>query len=79
MAVAWFVIEPGIVLLALALGIGQLVGTMEGDVSYAQFVAPGIVVGTAMFHALFQASSSAFQRIRAGRLSGDHAGRHRRR
>jgi len=65
-AVTWFVIEPGIVLLALALGIGQLVGTMEGDVSYATFVAPGIVIGTAMFHALFEACWSAFERIRQG-------------
>jgi lipooligosaccharide transport system permease protein len=62
-AITWFVIEPGIVLLALALGIGQLVGTMEGDLSYAAFVAPGIVIGTAMFHAIFEASWSCFERI----------------
>lgn len=62
-AITWFVIEPGIVLLALALGIGQLVGRMEGDLSYAAFVAPGIVIGTAMFHAIFEASWSSFERI----------------
>lgn len=62
-AITWFVIEPGIVLMALALGIGQLVGAMDGGVSYAEFVAPGIVIGTAMFHAIFEASWSAFQRI----------------
>lgn len=62
-AITWFLIEPGIVLMALALGIGQLVGPMAGGVSYAEFVAPGIVIGTAMFHAIFEASWSAFQRI----------------
>jgi lipooligosaccharide transport system permease protein len=62
-AITWFLIEPGIVLMALVLGIGQLVGAMEGGLSYAEFVAPGIIVGTAMFHAIFEASWSAFERI----------------
>lgn len=62
-AVTWFAVEPVFVLLAVALGIGRLVGDMDGDTSYAQFVAPGIIVGTAMFHAIFEASWSAFQRI----------------
>ncbi|HSG89907.1 MAG TPA: ABC transporter permease [Pseudomonadales bacterium] len=62
-AITWFLVEPGIVLLALALGIGRLVGDMGGGLSYAEFVAPGIIIGTAMFHALFEASWSAFQRI----------------
>lgn len=62
-AITWFAVEPVIVLMAVALGIGQLVGEVEGHGSYAVFVAPGIVVGTAMFHALFECSWSAFQRI----------------
>jgi lipooligosaccharide transport system permease protein len=62
-AITWFVVEPAVVLLAVALGIGQLVGDMEAYGSYASFVAPGIVVGTAMFHAIFECSWSAFQRI----------------
>lgn len=62
-AFTWFVIEPGFVLVAVALGIGRLVGTMEGGESYARFVTPGIVVGTAMFHALFECSWSVYQRI----------------
>lgn len=62
-AITWFVVEPAIVLLAVALGIGRLVGDVEDYGSYALFVAPGIVVGTAMFHAIFECSWSAFQRI----------------
>lgn len=62
-ALTWFVIEPVVVLLAVALGIGQLVGEVQGFGSYAMFVAPGIVIGTAMFHAIFECSWSTFERI----------------
>jgi lipooligosaccharide transport system permease protein len=62
-ALTWFVVEPGIVLVAVALGIGRLVGEMETGGSYAAFVTPGIVIGTAMFHALFECSWSVYQRI----------------
>lgn len=62
-AVTWFAVEPAFVLLAVALGIGRLVGEVEAYGSYAVFVAPGIVVGTAMFHAIFECSWAAFQRI----------------
>ena len=62
-AITWFVVEPVVVLMAVALGIGRLVGDMEAHGSYSSFVAPGIVVGTAMFHAIFECSWSAFQRI----------------
>ncbi len=62
-ALTWFVIEPVVVLLAVALGIGRLVGEMEAYGSYAMFVAPGIVIGTAMFHAIFECSWSTFERI----------------
>jgi lipooligosaccharide transport system permease protein len=62
-AITWFAVEPVFVLMAVAMGIGRLVGDMAGYGSYAAFVAPGIVVGTAMFHAIFECSWSAFQRI----------------
>ncbi len=62
-AVTWFVVEPVFVLLAVALGIGRLVGEVEGHGGYAVFVTPGIMVGTAMFHAIFECSWSAFERI----------------
>lgn len=63
-AVTWFAVEPAIVLLAAALGIGRLVGDVASYGSYSRFVAPGIIVGTAMFHAIFESSWSVFQRIR---------------
>lgn len=62
-AITWFAVEPVIVLLAVALGIGQLVGDVDAYGSYPGFVAPGIVIGTAMFHAIFESSWAAFQRI----------------
>ena len=62
-AVTWFVVEPVFVLMAVALGIGRLVGEVEGHGGYATFVTPGIMVGTAMFHAIFECSWSAFERI----------------
>jgi len=62
-AATWFVVEPGFVLVAVALGVGRLVGTMETGESYAHFVTPGVVVGTAMFHALFECSWAVYQRI----------------
>jgi len=62
-AVTWFAVEPVIVLLAVALGIGRLVGEVADYGSYPLFVTPGIIIGTAMFHAIFECSWSAFQRI----------------
>ncbi len=62
-AITWFAVEPVFVLLAVALGIGKLVGDVDAYGSYPRFVAPGIVVGTAMFHAIFESSWAAFQRI----------------
>ncbi len=62
-ALTWFVFEPVVVLVAVALGIGRLVGEVDAHGSYAAFVTPGIIVGTAMFHSIFEASWSAFERI----------------
>jgi lipooligosaccharide transport system permease protein len=62
-AITWFVVEPFVTLLAVAVGIGRLVEGVEGYGSYAEFVAPGLIVGTAMFHAIFECSWSVFARI----------------
>ncbi len=62
-AITWFFVEPVVALLAVAIGIGQLVGGVPGYGSYAAFVAPGLVVGTAMFHAIFECAWSVFSRI----------------
>ena len=64
-------IEPVFILAAVAFGIGELVGDVEtrGDgVKYAVFVAPGIVVGNAMWHALFECSWGAFRRLQTNRI-----------
>lgn len=62
-ATTWFVIEPACVLLAMGLGVGRLVGDLPEHGSYARFVTPGMIVGMAMFHAIFECSWGAFQRI----------------
>ncbi len=62
-AVTWFLIEPAFILLAMGLGVGRLVGDLPEHGSYSAFVTPGLVVGMGMFHALFECSWGAFQRI----------------
>lgn len=62
-AFTWFFIEPAFVLLAMGLGVGQLVGTLPEHGNYAAFVTPGLVVGMAMFHAVFECAWGAFHRI----------------
>lgn len=61
------VVEPVFILLAVGFGVGRLVGQL-GDVSYAEFVAPGIVVGNAMWHALFECSWGAYRRMQIHKI-----------
>jgi len=61
-ALTWFFVEPAIILVAVGLGIGRMVGEVESE-SYATFVTPGIIIGASMFHAIFECSWSTFQRI----------------
>lgn len=67
-AITWFLIEPAFILLAMGVGVGRLVGTLPEHGSYAAFVTPGMVVGMGMFHALFECSWGAFQRIQQNQL-----------
>ena len=62
-AFTWFFVEPALVLLAMGMGVGRLVGTLPEHGSYAAFVTPGLIVGMAMFHAIFECAWGAFQRI----------------
>lgn len=62
-AIMWVLIEPVIMLVAVGFGVGKLVGEMEDGVSYAEFVTPGLIVGNAMFHALFETSWNAYSRM----------------
>lgn len=59
----WVLVEPLVVLIAVGFGIGRLVGAVEGAPTYAIFVTPGIIIGSAMFHALFETSWNAYHRI----------------
>jgi len=61
-------LEPLIVLGAIGFGLGQFVGTFEGDVDYATFVTPGIIAGYAMFHALFEGAYGAYLRMSMHRV-----------
>jgi lipooligosaccharide transport system permease protein len=56
-------IEPVVMLVAVGFGVGKLVSEVEGAPSYAEFVTPGLIVGNAMFHALFETSWNAYNRI----------------
>ncbi|MFW6174577.1 MAG: ABC transporter permease [Chloroflexota bacterium] len=62
------ILEPVMVLAALAFGIGGLVGEVNNEISYAVFVAPGVVIGNAMFHSLFECSWGAFRRLQTNRI-----------
>lgn len=61
--ITWVLIEPVIILVAVGFGVGKLVGSVEDGVSYAEFVTPGLIIGNAMFHALFETSWNAYNRI----------------
>lgn len=61
-------IEPLFVLLAVGFGIGQFVEDIADDLSYREFVTPGIIMGNAMFHALFEGSWGAYQRLKTHRI-----------
>jgi lipooligosaccharide transport system permease protein len=61
--ITWVLIEPAVVLLAIGFGVGKLVTEVEGAPTYAIFVTPGIIIGSAMFHALFETSWNAYHRI----------------
>jgi lipooligosaccharide transport system permease protein len=64
-ALTWFLVEPGFVLIAMGMGVGSLVDTIPGHGSYPRFVTPGLVIGTAMFHSIFECAWGAFQRIQS--------------
>ena len=64
-SITWYFVEPFVVLMALAVGVGSLVDNVDG-VPYARFITPGIIAGSAMFHAIFECSWGAYFRIQKG-------------
>lgn len=73
-ALTWFLIEPAVVLIAMGSGVGGLIETLPGHGSYAEFVTPGIIIGMAMFHALFECAWGCFNRLQAGTLETQQTG-----
>lgn len=67
-ALTWFLIEPAFVLIAMGAGVGRLIDELPGHGSYAEFVTPGLIVGMAMFHALFECAWGCFNRIQQSTL-----------
>lgn len=56
--------EPLFVLVGVGFGIGHFVDNISPGFTYQDFIAPGIIVGNAMFHAIFECSWGAYQRMR---------------
>ncbi len=55
-------VEPLIILAAMGLGLGGLVGLISGQ-TYLQFIAPGILAGYVMYAANFECTYSTFIRM----------------
>ena len=55
-------VEPFVVLVALGYGLGQYVEDF-GGLSYAEFVAPGVIASYAMFHATYDSTFGAYLRM----------------
>ena len=55
-------VEPFIFLAAIGFGLGAFIEGI-GDQSYAEFLAPGLMAGYAMFHATFDSSFGAYLRM----------------
>jgi lipooligosaccharide transport system permease protein len=65
-ATTWYLVEPAAALVAVGFGIGRLVEEVEGGMRYAVFVVPGIIMASAMIHAIFECSWAVFYRITGG-------------
>jgi lipooligosaccharide transport system permease protein len=57
-----YVGEPLLYLIALGYGLGQVVPELDG-MSYAEFIAPGLVVSTVMYTATFEGTFGSYTRM----------------
>ena len=64
--------EPVFYLVAMGQGLGSLVGTLPGPdgapISYAAFIAPGLLAASAMNGAVFDSTYNVFFKLKYGRL-----------
>jgi lipooligosaccharide transport system permease protein len=66
---AFELFEPLLYLLAIGYGLGTLVGSVQGDhMSYAAYVAPGLLAGAAMNAAINETTFRVFLRIKHERF-----------
>jgi lipooligosaccharide transport system permease protein len=74
---AWLVVlsgfaEPVFYLIAMGTGLGSLVGSLPGPdgapISYAAFIAPGLLAASAMNGAVFDSTFSVFFKLRHSKL-----------
>jgi lipooligosaccharide transport system permease protein len=56
-------VEPFLYLLSIGIGVGELVGTIDG-VSYRQFVAPGMMAAATMNGSIFDTTFNFFHKLR---------------
>jgi lipooligosaccharide transport system permease protein len=61
-SVIGYVGEPLLYLVALGYGLGQVVPELDG-MSYAEFIAPGLVVSTVMYTATFEGTFGCYTRL----------------
>ena len=57
-----YTVEPFVMLVTLGFGLGHYIGDIDG-LTYAQFLAPGVVASYAMFHASFDSTFGAYLRM----------------
>ena len=63
-AIAFLFVEPVVMMIGVGVGIGRLVPTVPGtEIPYPEFVAPGIIVGSAMFVPMVECSMGAYNRM----------------
>jgi len=62
-----YTVEPFIMLVTLGFGLGKYVDDIDG-LSYAQFLAPGVVASYAMFHATFDSTFGAYIRMETNNI-----------
>ena len=55
-------VEPFIMLVTIGFGLGAYIQDIDGQ-SYAEFLAPGVIAGYAMFHASFDSTYGAYLRM----------------
>ncbi len=65
-SVAFMFVEPTVMMIGVAVGIGRLIPTLPGtDIAYPEFVAPGIIMASAMFTPLVECSMGVYNRMEA--------------